>query len=80
MAMPAIIASIQCLRLGAVAGGLCVTSAELALPTLSPALLERAYLAAYGAPPREQSAYRRKNHPQIIQMTQIYILQSASSV
>jgi sugar/nucleoside kinase (ribokinase family) len=40
----------QCLRLGAVAGGLCVTSAELALPTLSPALLEREYLAAYGAP------------------------------
>ncbi len=40
----------QCLRLGAVAGGLCVTSAELALPALSPALLDREYLAAYGTP------------------------------
>jgi sugar/nucleoside kinase (ribokinase family) len=40
----------QCLRLGAVAGGLCVTSAELALPELCPALLEHEYLAAYGTP------------------------------
>jgi sugar/nucleoside kinase (ribokinase family) len=39
----------QSLQLGAVAGGLCVTSAELALPALSPALLEREYLAVYGA-------------------------------
>jgi sugar/nucleoside kinase (ribokinase family) len=40
----------QCLRLGAVAGGLCVTSAELALPRLSPALLEHEYMVAYGTP------------------------------
>ena len=40
----------QCLQLGALAGGLCVTSTELALPELSPAFLEREYLAVYGTP------------------------------
>lgn len=38
----------QSLQLGALAGGLCITSTELAFPELSPALLEHEYLAAYG--------------------------------
>jgi acarbose 7IV-phosphotransferase len=40
----------QRLQIGAVVGGLCVTSSELALPTLNPALIECEYLAAYGTP------------------------------
>lgn len=42
----------QCLRLGTVASGLCVTTRELAFPGLSPALLRSEYAAAYGEPLR----------------------------
>lgn len=38
----------ECLRLGAVVGGLCVTSAELAADDLSPARVAAEYLAEYG--------------------------------
>ena len=40
----------QSLELGALAGGLCISSTELAFPELSPALLEREYRAVYGTP------------------------------
>ena len=40
----------QCLRIAAVTSGLCVTTAELALPELSPELLAREFAAAYGQP------------------------------
>jgi len=40
----------RCLRIGAVTSGLCVTTPELALPELSPALLAREFQAAYGEP------------------------------
>ena len=36
----------QCLRLASITGGLCVTSEELAAPTLSPELLESEYRKA----------------------------------
>jgi acarbose 7IV-phosphotransferase len=38
----------QCLRLGALMGGLCITTEELALPTLSRTLLAAEYQRAYG--------------------------------
>lgn len=38
----------QCLRLGTIASGLCVTVRELAFPGLSPALIEAEYAAVYG--------------------------------
>lgn len=38
----------QCLRLGALMGGLCITTQELALPTLDPGLLAAEYHHAYG--------------------------------
>jgi acarbose 7IV-phosphotransferase len=37
----------QCLRLGAIVSGLCVTSTELVYPALSSALIEREYAAHY---------------------------------
>jgi sugar/nucleoside kinase (ribokinase family) len=38
----------KCLRLGAIVGGMCVTSLELAFPGLSPLKVERAYKKHYG--------------------------------
>ncbi len=39
----------RCLELGTIVGGLCVTSHELVLPDLSPALVEREYHQHYSA-------------------------------
>jgi sugar/nucleoside kinase (ribokinase family) len=42
-------ATYKCLRLGAIVGGMCVTSLELAFPGQSPLEVERAYKKHYGA-------------------------------
>lgn len=39
----------RCLRVGTIVAGLCITSHELVLPDLSPALVEREYQQHYGA-------------------------------
>jgi sugar/nucleoside kinase (ribokinase family) len=41
---------VMCLRLATIAAGVCITSSELALQSLTPALLESEYAKHYGEP------------------------------